>query len=176
MTTGSCAECGFDWDATGPDDVVATVRRVAGRYGIPLTRLLPGEDPEVVLRTRPEPGVWSALEYAVHVAVVLGWYGERIERVLAEDRPRLDAYGFGEAADRDRYDERPIDATAAAVAEAGEALAARLEGLEPAAWERVGLGSDGDERTVLVLGRRAAHEGHHHLLDIGRVLRRVRGR
>ena len=120
--------------------------------------------------------MWSGLEYAVHMGVALEWYGERIERALTEDRPRYEAYGFGEACDRDRYNERsPADA-AAAVAAAADGLAARLEGLDAGQWERVGIGSDGDERTVLVLARRAVHDGNHHLLDIGRVLRRVRGR
>jgi len=38
----------------------------------------------------------------------------------------------------------------------------------------VGIGSDGDERTVHELAGRLVHEGHHHLLDVGRSLRAVR--
>ena len=176
MSRPPCPECGFDWDVHGPAEVVEVVAGAAKRYRAPLTRLLAGEDPEVVLRARPGPEVWSALEYATHVAVALDWYGRRIDRVVQEDRPRLDAYGFGPAADRDRYNERPVADAAGEVARAAEGLAARLEALTPEQWQRVGIGSEGDERTVLVLGRRAAHEVHHHLLDIGRGLRRVRGR
>ena len=88
----------------------------------------------------------------------------------------MEASGFGPAADRDRYNERDPEETAAAVAAAAGGLAERLAAIDADQWDRVGLGSDGDERTVLVLGRRAAHEAHHHLLDVGRVLRHVRGR
>ena len=176
MMRPPCEECGFDWEAHGPAEVVEVLRRAPRRYEAPLTRFLPGEDPEVVLRTRPEPDVWSALEYAVHLGVALAWYGERVERVLTEERPTMAAYRFGPAADRDRYNERPIGEAADSIGAAAAALAERLEGLAPEQWERVGVGSEGDERTVLVLGRRAAHEVAHHLLDIGRVLRRVRGR
>lgn len=31
------------------------------------------------------------------------------------------------------------------------------------------MGSEGDERSVLVLARRLAHEGQHHNLDLDRV-------
>ena len=171
-----CAECGYDWQADGPDDLIAAAQSFGRRYRTPLTRLLPGEDPELVLRTRPEPAVWSALEYTVHVIEVFGFYAGRIARAVTEDRPQFDGYGFGEAADRDRYNERDIAEAAATVAAAADGLAEQLAALQPADWERVGIGSDGDERTVLELGRRAVHDAHHHLLDIGRVLRRVRGR
>jgi hypothetical protein len=170
-----CEECGFDWDATGPAEAVEMLGRLGPRYRAPLTRFLAGEDPDALLRTRPAPGVWSALEYAVHAAVAVDWYGDRVRRVLTEDRPRLPAYGFAAACDADRYNERDPAETVDAVAAACRGLVALLDGLEEGGWARVGLGSDGDERTVLVLARRAAHEAHHHLLDIGRVLRRTRG-
>jgi len=48
-----------------------------------------------------------------------------------------------------------------------------LEALTPDQWERAGT-RDGEHRTVLDLARRGVHEGTHHLLDIGRVLRAVR--
>lgn len=173
--TGRCPECGFDWDGTGPAEVIEVLERCGSRYRAPLTRLLPAEDAAVV-RRRPEPQVWSALEYAVHVAVALAWYGDRIERVVREERPVLAAYGFDEACERDRYAERDPEAAAETVAAEASRLASHLADLQPAAWQRRGEGSGGDERSVLDLGRRAAHEAHHHLLDVGRVLRRVRGR
>lgn len=173
---GRCEECGFDWDGTGPAEVVELLERGGGRYRVPLSRFLPDEDPAVVVRTRPEPGVWSALEYTVHVGVAVRWYQERVRRVVEEERPALAPYGFSAACDRDRYNEHDPAEAAEAVATEAAALATLLGSLEPAAWARVGTGSDGDERSVVDLGRRAAHEVNHHLLDVGRVLRRVRGR
>ena len=47
-----------------------------------------------MLRTRPEPTVWSALEYAAHTRDAFTFYAERIERVLNEDRPQLTPFDF----------------------------------------------------------------------------------
>ena len=44
------------------------------------------------------------------------------------------------------------------------------------AWDRTGTRRDGEVFTVLGAGRFALHEGTHHLLDIGRVMRAARGR
>lgn len=43
-----------------------------------------------------------------------------------------------------------------------------LGDLDPAGWARCGVGSDGAERSVLDLARRAAHELVHHEVDIER--------
>lgn len=73
----------------------------------------------LALRT-PEPKVWSALEYVVHLRAALGFYADRIRRTLAEDRPRLTAYGFGAACERDNYNgEEPNTAIAGLRSAAG---------------------------------------------------------
>ena len=66
--TARCNECGFDWNGTGPVDLLEQLRVFPRRYRVPLSRFLPGEDPDVILRTRPAPDVWSVLEYAAHRA------------------------------------------------------------------------------------------------------------
>jgi hypothetical protein len=166
-----CEECGFDWDGT---DSVDVIRAAAERYPRPLSRLLTGEDPDVVLRTRPEPRVWSALEYAGHVRDTLDFYCDRVERAVTEDRPQFGPLDHEALCEERRYNEEDAVRTAAGVTEAAVKLADYLDGLDDDQWDRVGLGTDGDERTVRELARRAAHESHHHLLDIGRVLRAVR--
>ena len=45
-----------------------------------------------------------------------------------------------------------------------------LEAVPTEGWHEEGH----EERSVLATARRAVHEGNHHLLDIGRVLRAVR--
>jgi hypothetical protein len=146
------------------------------RFRVPLTRFLPGEDPDAIVHTRPAPGVWSALEYAAHTRDAFEFYNRRIERVLTEDRPHLGAFDFDAACERGRYDEEdPVQVVDTLAAAAG-ALTERVANLGSGDWERIGIGNDGDKRTVLVLVRRAVHEGQHHLLDIGRVLRHARGR
>lgn len=167
-----CEECGFDWDA---DVDAAAIRAFGARFSKPLSRFLPTDDPDAVLRTRPEPAVWSALEYAGHMQDAFGFYADRIQQALSEERPLLVPGRDWDALVIDgAYNAAVPSDIAARVAAAADRCAALLEDLEPAAWERVGIGTDGDERNVRALARRAAHEGHHHLLDIGRVMRRIR--
>jgi hypothetical protein len=163
-----CAECGFDPDAHGIERLPAALRDLGRRYRPPFTRLLRGED-ESILRIRPEPEVWSAAEYLAHAVDVLAFYRRRIRRVVEEDRPRLDGR------DPDSFaDPIEIEPTLARLAAVADELAATLEGLDAAGWARVGIGLEGDERDVTVLARRALHDAEHHLLDVGRGLRRVR--
>jgi hypothetical protein len=173
-----CDECGFDARAMSDQDLVAALASYAKRYRMPLTRFLPKEgDGAAVVRARPAADVWSALEYACHQRDVFAFYRERIERVLAADEPpRLDAVGFGTLEVEQTYNEREPAAVADAIAEEAGRLAALLADLDEDGWRRVGLASDGSgaERSVRVLAERATHEGHHHLLDIGRSLRAAR--
>ena len=159
------------------DELVAELRGFGAQFAAPLSRFLPDEgDGLSVLRARPAAHVWSALEYAAHARDALDFYVARIERVLAEDRPTLTAVGWSTQAEvRGWNDEAPPE-VATTLAESAERLAALLEPLSPEQWSRVGLSSEGDgaERTVRILAERAAHEGHHHLLDVGRSLRSAR--
>jgi hypothetical protein len=138
-----------------------------------LTRFLPGEDGDAVLRQRPAPGVWSALEYAAHVRDVFSWYDERVGRSLVEDRPTFEGPGPDARAEEGRYNEQDPLAVADELAANAEKLAATIEAVPEGGWDRVHV-RNGEERSVLFTARRAVHEGNHHLLDIGRVLRTVR--
>lgn len=120
--------------------------------------------------------MWSALEYTAHMRDVLSFYTERIRGVLAEDRPTMAAADFASMADERRYDQEDVTAVLDAVDQGASSASTLLASLAPDDWARVGIGSGGDERTVLVLTRRLVHDGHHHLLDVGRVLRQVRDR
>jgi hypothetical protein len=167
-----CEECGFDFDSVTPESAPASIRDFGRRYRAPLTRLLKGED-ESVLRTRPADDVWSAIEYAAHVRIVLALFERRVAQIVAEDDPVLEVIDHDavvpDAADRSLG---PV-AVADELAAAADAFAARLEPLAAKQWERAGT-REGERRTVLDVARRGVHEGSHHLLDIGRVLRAVR--
>jgi DinB superfamily len=173
VTEGRCDECGFVYDDLPAADVPAAIRSFAKRYKAPLSRFLPGEDGNSLVRQRPAPETWSALEYAAHVRDVFGWYDGWIKQCLAEDRPVLEGPGRDEAADLRRYNDDDPAAVADALAANAERLATTIEAVPDDGWERVGIRRD-EERTVLFTARRAVHEGSHHLLDIGRGLRAVR--
>ena len=171
--TGRCEECGFSDDSVGPADAVAALRKFGRRFRAPLTRFLPGEDGDALLRQRPEPGVWSALEYAAHVRDVYTWYEALVRKALVEDRPTVEGPDQDEEAEAGRYNEQDPGTVAGELEANAERLAATLEAVPEGGWERVYV-RRGNERTVLFTARRAVHEGNHHLLDIGRVLRTVR--
>jgi hypothetical protein len=173
MTEPPCDECGFDYEALATADIPAAIRSFARRYRAPLTRFLPGEDGDALVRARPQPATWSALEYAAHVRDVFENYGRWIDQTLSEDRPVLEGPGPEELAVERRYNSDDPAAVADALAENAERLAATVEAVPPDGWDRVGR-RRGDERSVLLSARRAVHEGSHHLLDVGRGLRAVR--
>lgn len=173
MTEAGCDECGFVYGDLAPADLPAAIRAFAKRYRAPLSRFLPGEDGDALVRQRPAPDTWSALEYAAHVRDVFWACNRWIEQSLTEQRPVLEGPTEEEAAQRHRYNDDDPAAVAEAVAANAERLASTVESVPDDGWDRIGLRRD-EERSVLFTARRAVHEGSHHLLDIGRGLRAVR--
>lgn len=173
MSVDPCEECGFDYESLAAADIPAAVRSFAKRYRAPLTRFLPGEDGDALVRQRPDPETWSALEYASHVRDVFASYTGWIQLIVAEDRPLLEMPPPDELADVREYNGGDPVVVADAVATNAESLAATIEAVPADGWDRVGMRRD-EERSVLFTARRAVHEGGHHLLDIGRVMRAVR--
>jgi S-DNA-T family DNA segregation ATPase FtsK/SpoIIIE len=173
-----CEECGFDAESLTPADTSTSLRAFARRYRAPLTRFLPSEDGDVIVRQRPDPSTWSALEYACHVRDVFDVYADRVQRALVEDTPTFESMGRDERAERDRYNEQDPGAVADQLADNAERLAARLDGIDANDWERTAVNPypEPATRTLLWMARHVVHEGSHHLLDIGRVLRSVRGK
>jgi hypothetical protein len=161
--TGSCPECGFDWEeAVGhlPEQLQSIPRE--------FEEALAGCD-ETVVRTRTEALVWSPLEYAAHTRDVLAWFEGRIRRVLSEERPpQLAAVGWAAATEERRYHRETTSAIMSGVAHAATSLCDLLRSLSSEEWVRVGVGSEGDERDVAILARRAVHEAVHHLMDVRR--------
>ncbi len=167
LTVRICDECSFDWDlATG--GVLRTLASFPGGYRTRLDRFRRAPDAGVI-RQRPSPEVWSALEYAVHVRDVIDFYADRIERVLNEERPQMAGVDFSSMPERRGYLEEDPVIVVDAIAGSAVVVEERLRSLSADQWARVGIGMDGDERTVLVLARRLAHDGEHHLLDLDRL-------
>lgn len=168
-----CQECGFDYETLDPSEIPNALRSFAKRYRAPLTRFLPGEDGDAIVRQRPAEGTWSALEYAAHVRDVFSAYDRWIGRCLNEDRPVLDGPTPDHLAAERGYNDDDPTAVADALAANAERLAATVEALPAGVWDRVGLRRN-EERSIRFTARRAVHEGSHHLLDIGRGMRAVR--
>ena len=171
----TCAECGFDFDATDPADATDLVRAAGDRYRRPLSRGLRDEDLDALLRVKPTPTAWSALEYACHVRDVLDLNVERITRMLAEDRPGLQPMNRDAVAVERAYNAQRPEQVADELAASSDRLAALLASVAGDDWQRTAVRA-GVELSIDWMARNVAHECTHHLLDIGRVLREARGR
>ena len=170
-----CAECGFDPGDLHRSDMPLAVRAFARRYRAPLTRGLPGEDLDQVVRWSPGPGVWSALEYGGHVVDIFRVFDDRVRAALEgrdPDEVVVDWEGKVAAASP------TLDRTRVAddLGDAADGLATTLGEVDDDEWGLSGLTGAGRPVTVVDLATIAVHEGSHHLLDVGRVLRAARGR
>jgi len=170
-----CAECGFDPADLAPRDLPVAVRAFGRRYRPPLTRGLRDEDLDAVVRRSPGPGVWSALEYASHVVDIFRVVDDRVRCAVAgraPDEPVV-AWEAKVAAASPALDRAAL---ADDLDDAADTLATTLAELDDEEWALRALTGRGAEVTVFDLGVIAVHEGSHHLLDLGRVLRTARGR
>jgi hypothetical protein len=99
-----CHEFGFAWDVPA-DEAAAMIARLGASYRWRLhdfTTEVRARDQPDLIRTRPSPDGWSALEYTAHMRDVVDFYMDRIERVLREDRPILLAADFASMAETRR--------------------------------------------------------------------------
>jgi hypothetical protein len=153
-----CPQCGFDAASVPRDELGMRLRGNAANW----TQLL--TDPRV--RRRPQPDVWSALEYGCHVRDVFVLFHRRLQLMLTEDAPRFDNWDQDATAVEDRYAEQDPDTVLAALVEAGERLAARYDAIEPDEWVRTGVRSDGATFDVESFGRYLLHDPVHHVWDV----------
>jgi hypothetical protein len=170
-----CPECGFDPADLRPQDMVVAIRSFGRRYRAPLSRGLPGEDLDDIVRRSPGEGVWSAIEYCGHVLDVFRVFDDRVRGALdgrEPDEPVVDWEGRVAEAGPSLVREEVADA----IDDAADSLATTLGELNGAEWRLPGTTGRGREVTVAELATIATHEGSHHLLDLGRVLRAARGR
>lgn len=170
-----CEECGWRAATVTTDNAETTVRDLGRRYRAPLTRLLPA-DPDDVLRRRPNATTWSALEYAAHVRDVIALWGGALHKLLVEDRPiipRPDASMADDAAAAGDYNTLEPTRTADELAANADRMARKVATIGDEQWDRIIVLGD-EEITAISVVRKVAHEGAHHLLDIGRSLRAAR--
>jgi hypothetical protein len=172
-----CPECGLQYDPISPSDAIAAVRSFPRRYREALFGFTDDieEDPEAVVRRRPDPTTWSALEYTAHVRDVLDWTTDALIRMNREREPTIDASDPDRRAIGDRYNQQDPATVLEQLGERAERLASALRDIDPAEWGRIGHFPWGD-RDMLTTARNAVHEGAHHLRDVDRVLRAVVGR
>ena len=114
-----CPECGFDTSAFSRDEVATLLRDNAAQWEPVLRR------PDV--RQRPEPAVWSPLEYACHVRDVFTLYDHRLGLMLTQDDPLYPNWDQDETAVAGRYGEQDPEQVLAELRAAAGALAAHFD-------------------------------------------------
>jgi hypothetical protein len=154
-----CPECGFDTQGFA----VAAVPEMTVANAAAWHRALTGPGDA---RTRPVPGKWSALEYGAHVRDVFRLYDQRLELMLSQDDPLFPNWDQDATAVADRYQDQDPAEVAAALSEAGQAIAGRFAGLTGDQWQRTGRRSDGASFTVETFARYFIHDPVHHLYDV----------
>jgi S-DNA-T family DNA segregation ATPase FtsK/SpoIIIE len=173
-----CDECGFAYGSVPDAEAAGALAELGSRYRVPLTRALAGEDLDTLLRAHPMAGTWSALEYACHVRDVLAVQRERMEQALVVDDFVPEPMGRDERVIAERYNDQDVAEVARALAAHAEALGALYGGLDTGQRERTMVYAYPEVavRPLTWVAQHTIHEGRHHLLDIGRVLRAARGR
>ncbi len=159
-----CAECGFDAAAWTVADA-ATLLDALGLWW----RLATADIAPAQLNLRPQPGVWSALEYGLHTSLVLAVLREGLARILADDGCTLPSPPDLPAADDGPGLRLAPPDVLHDLRREGEALAAVARAAAPDAWNHVGVLADRTLPAGAVL-RHAVHDATHHQLDVGRGL------
>ena len=162
-----CPECKTDYDTLDADGLAARIRELPSAY---LKALTDADD--AAIRVRPEPEVWSALEYAGHAGHAFRELDETVRAMAAGGRVP-DGEDPDEEVLASRYVEQPTADVLARLDESAEAIATTLASFSEDDWTRSHEFPFG-ERDVLAMSRNAVHEGVHHLMDVENVLARVR--
>ncbi len=157
--TRRCEQCGLAAGEIGVDEIAIRAELAAGEWIQILTA-------SPAVNVRPEPGVWSPLEYGAHVRDVYRLFDARLALMLLQDEPTFADWDQDETALTERYPEADPDEVADELELAAEVLAARLQGLTPAQLERRGRRSDGAEFTVRTFAQYFLHDVIHHLYDV----------
>jgi hypothetical protein len=154
-----CPECGYLASEVDARDLPSLVRAAAAPW------------PEVLGRAdvalRPEPAVWSPLEYGCHVRDVLRVFLGRIELIRTGDNPVFANWDQDATALEERYWEQDPATVAAELADAAERNAAAWADIAEPEWSRPGTRSNGSAFTLDTLGRYMLHDLRHHLHDVG---------
>ncbi len=154
-----CDECAAEVWSLGPHDIARSLRQAIDDW----VTVLQTEENRDALLVRPAVGVWSAVEYAYHVAEVIDVFQARVFAMLTEDIPE-----FEDWVPEQRAEPVPLQTPETAmgvIVGAGERMSAIFESLHPSLNHRPGRRPDGYEYTVVNVGRYVLHDVLHHLFD-----------
>ncbi len=153
-----CPECGFDSSSVGASEVADLLRAAAAALAEAVRA--PGSD------LRPQPEVWSPLEYGCHVRDAFIVYGTRFTSMLHTDDPLFADWNQDETALAERYWEQDQGKVADELAVETERITSVLDAVGPDDWQRPGRRSNGSVFTVDTLAHYLLHDVVHHVHDV----------
>jgi len=156
-----CPQCHFDVRRPVKADIGRLLREVTEAWMGVLA------DGRGELRQRPEPTVWSPLEYAAHVRDVFALYSHRLDLMMTEDGPHYPDWDQDVTAVASRYDQEDPQEVGVALSSNGNNLAEQFDEVTASEWQRTGFRSDGAAFTVESFARYLLHDPVHHLWDVG---------
>ena len=158
----TCDQCRFDSDAYTDLDVGGALRALEPWWRLSV------RDRESAAFTRPEPGVWSAFEYANHTGDVLELLGLGAAIVAEQDGVTFPTVEIPPVtAEPVRGDAEALEAAITRVARLSRSLDAFVASAATASSHQADLG-DGTFASVGWLVRHALHDALHHLRDVNR--------
>jgi hypothetical protein len=120
-----------------------------------------------VVKSRPTPDEWSALEHAAHAADVADAAAEAVYQTRITEEPQV-------SLDVGAPQPGHVDDVVARVKGSFERLAQEGDAFRGDDWGRAAQLSTGETVTALDLVRHAVHVGAHHRREVERVIDRVR--
>ena len=165
MSSG-CAECGLDFELLTIDDAADIIDGIGPRYRAAFAVV--GDEHER-LRAKPDPGVWSSLEYIAHLRDSVRYHGALTNRALQENRPEFATPDPDAIAQNEGYNDADPAEVLDSLEQQSARFAARARSLSDDDLDRVVVRA-GNEITVRYMVCNVAHEGHHHLQDVQRLL------
>jgi hypothetical protein len=155
-----CSECGFDASAIIPAEVPEQVRTSVATLRSAV--LAPDSD------VRPQPEVWSALEYGAHVRDVCVVFGTRLASMRHAHDPVFPDWDQDETALAERYWEQDRARVADELEIEGSRIATDFADVPVDEWDRPGRRSNGSVFTIDTLSRYFLHDLVHHVHDVAR--------
>jgi len=160
-----CPECGYDASTVAVADLAHRIRANAVVW-----LALMGE-PDVTVR--PEPDVWSPLEYACHVHDVHQVFHERLTAMMTEHEPHFANWDQDTTAVERRYDQQVPAIVGPTLVASAYAVGDLYASVPDDDWGRKGIRSDGSVFNIASLGRYHLHDIEHHLHDVATLAERV---
>jgi DinB superfamily len=154
----ACPDCGFDARAVSGQQVAGLLRVNASRW--------PAVFGRADVTARPQPRVWSPLEYGCHVRDVCRLFESRLKLMRSEVDPAFENWDQDATAIADAYGSQVPATVSRELSAAAESTAAAFDNVAEGDWARTGRLSNGSVFTIETLGQYFLHDLTHHLHDV----------